>query len=773
MPKVSIIVPVYNVENYIEKCLDSLLNQTLDDIEIIVVNDGSTDKSKEKILIYLEKYPNKIKYLEKKNGGLSSARNFGIPKATGKYIAFLDSDDYVEKDMYKTMYEKAEEEESDMVECDFIWEYPNKKRIDKGVIYNGKKEMLVKARVVAWNKLIRKSILDKAGVEFPEGLRYEDVEFFYKLLPYLDKVSFIKEPFIHYIQRGNSIVNTQNIRTKEIFIVLNNVLEYYKRNSLFEEYKEELEYTCARILLCSSLKRMMKISDKNERKQAIKETKEMLLENFPNWGENKILKQDKSLKNVYLRLMYELKFKKRETNNIARWLSLFVILCPILDMISFIFRNKFTTNLSPTTFLRPIIPTIVFVYYFFKENNKKKIIGIGLIYLLYSIIHLFLYKNLINGISYGGVVSEAQYLVNYSFMIVTLYVFLHTFKNQNTKCLQNAVLISLSIYIVSIFISIVGGSSSTTYLEGTGYKGWFESGNSLCTVLLLGICYIFTDLKNIKYKIWTAIVVTSIGIYLMFFSGMRTGLYGFILVMILFIVSVVLEAVLKNKKINKKIVILGIIVCIGFGIGVITLGSQTLERRKELVENQINNLDEETGEMRYVSGDILSLYKEIMNDKVSEEYIPKSIQNAIKRTCEYAEKTHMSNVDSRKQQLVYNYFLILEQRNPVLILFGNGYKTQFYELVLEMELPAFVFNFGVIGTILYVLPFIMIYLEGIWDFLKSFKKFSTKYCMSIIGLTLGLGLSIFAGYTFFNCSSMIMMVLLTNEIKKNKIKMDC
>ena len=93
MPKVSIIVPVYNVERYIVRSMDSLVNQTLKDIEIIVVNDGSTDNSKKLIEIYQKKYPNKIKLVDKKNGGLSDARNYGIPYATGEYIAFLDADD--------------------------------------------------------------------------------------------------------------------------------------------------------------------------------------------------------------------------------------------------------------------------------------------------------------------------------------------------------------------------------------------------------------------------------------------------------------------------------------------------------------------------------------------------------------------------------------------------------------------------------------------------------------------------------------------------------
>ena len=126
MPKVSVIVPVYNVEQYIEKCLENLVNQTLDDIEIIVVNDGSTDNSETIINKYLQKYSNKIKYLTKTNGGLSDARNYGMKYATGEYIAFLDSDDYADVTTYEKMYNKAIEENCDYVECNFIWEYENK-----------------------------------------------------------------------------------------------------------------------------------------------------------------------------------------------------------------------------------------------------------------------------------------------------------------------------------------------------------------------------------------------------------------------------------------------------------------------------------------------------------------------------------------------------------------------------------------------------------------------------------------------------------------------
>lgn len=309
MPKVSIVVPVYNVEKYIRKCMDSLVNQSLQDIEIIAVNDGSTDNSISILNEYKEKFPNIIKVYSKTNGGLSDARNYGMKYATGEYIAFVDSDDYVERDMYEKMYNKAKEEDSDMVECDFVWEFPNKKKVDRGVAYRNKNEMIVYARVVAWNKLIRKKIIDEIHIEYPKGLRYEDIEFFYKMVPYYKKVSFVKEPLVHYIQRSDSISNVQNSRTSEIFTVLDNVITYYRKNQIFEEYRNELEYTYARILLCSSFRRMVKIGDKQTRKKLLNETWERLNDQFPDWKKNKYLKQDKSFKNIYMRTINRITFK--------------------------------------------------------------------------------------------------------------------------------------------------------------------------------------------------------------------------------------------------------------------------------------------------------------------------------------------------------------------------------------------------------------------------------------------------------------------------------
>lgn len=284
MIKVSVIVPVYNVEKYIKRCLETLVQQTLEDIEIVIVNDGSTDQSKLIIEKYVKKYPLKIKYIEKQNGGLSSARNFGLRYAKGKYIAFLDSDDYVEKNMYEEMYKKAIQDKSDIVECDFIWEWElsncaikecNKNikiKKDMRKNYKNKKEMMRKPRVVAWNKLIKRKIIEENNITFPEGLIYEDLEFFFKLIPFVNKISYINKYFVHYMQRVDSISNTQTEKNADIFKILDNIIEFYKKNELYDKYKKELKYMSLRILFGSSMKRILKIKNRKVRRKLLLET---------------------------------------------------------------------------------------------------------------------------------------------------------------------------------------------------------------------------------------------------------------------------------------------------------------------------------------------------------------------------------------------------------------------------------------------------------------------------------------------------------------------
>ena len=169
--------------------------------------------------------------------------------------------------------------------------------------------MLSFVRVVAWNKLIRRQLITDNSLEFPKGLRYEDVEFTYKLIPFINKFAYVDKSFVHYVQREGSIANVQNERTAEIYTILDNVIEFYKKNNIYEEYRDELEYNYARYLLCSSLKRMCKIKDKTIRKKLLTENWERLNSNFPNWKENVILKTVNIGKNKYMRTINKSTYK--------------------------------------------------------------------------------------------------------------------------------------------------------------------------------------------------------------------------------------------------------------------------------------------------------------------------------------------------------------------------------------------------------------------------------------------------------------------------------
>lgn len=294
--KVSVIIPFYNVEKYIRKCLESLRAQTITDIEFILVNDGSKDGSEEIAKEFLS--DSRFKLLVKENGGLSDARNYGLQASTGDYIAYLDSDDYVESNMYESMYKRAVDTDADIVECNFIWEYPNKEVIDNKSV---KDNLLLDIRVVAWNKLYKASFLKPLNISFSVGHQYEDVSYCYKILPYVNKFESIEVPFIHYIQRSNSISNNQNEKVRDIFVMLDETVQYYKEHGFYDKYKDELEYLYIRFLLGSSFKRMAMIPDKALRKQILNENWNVLCDTYPNWKQNKYLRTFKGKKNSYFK----------------------------------------------------------------------------------------------------------------------------------------------------------------------------------------------------------------------------------------------------------------------------------------------------------------------------------------------------------------------------------------------------------------------------------------------------------------------------------------
>lgn len=300
MIKISVIVPVYNVENYLEKCLDSLINQTLEDIEIIIVNDGSIDNSQEIIDEYVKKSC-KIRAFIKENGGLSDARNFGLKHASGEYIGFVDSDDFVEYDMYEILYNKAKIEGSDVTECNLRHTYENSEDIEIGKKIQDKKEMIMYGRSVVWNKIYNREWLQNTGVIFSKGLIYEDVDYFVRLVPHIRKYSYVDEASIHYMQRTSSINNSSTLKTMDILTILKTIHTYYIEQGFYSEYEKALEFLFARILLCSSFLRMVRILNGRERTCALKQNLDMLEHYFPDWRNNPYLKNDRTAKAAFMK----------------------------------------------------------------------------------------------------------------------------------------------------------------------------------------------------------------------------------------------------------------------------------------------------------------------------------------------------------------------------------------------------------------------------------------------------------------------------------------
>ena len=309
MTKVSIIVPVYNVESYLEKCLDSLVNQTLKDIEIIVVNDGSPDNSQKIIDEYQKKYK-QIKAYKKENGGLSDARNFGIKKATGDYIAFVDSDDYVTTDMYEKMYQKAVGGNFDMVVCDLNYIYEDSEKITRAYSNIEKdttdiKKAMIKIYPAAWNKIFKKKLFTY-GVEFKKGVWFEDVEFIYRLLPYIKTIGVIHEPFNQYLQRKGSITQSVDPRIYHYIDNWNGIVKYYQDNELYEKYYQELEYSYVRYLYATFIKQASKYN-LDDYLEAVDKAIKNVKNTFPKYRKNKYFY--KSFKGIYL-LLFNKKLAK-------------------------------------------------------------------------------------------------------------------------------------------------------------------------------------------------------------------------------------------------------------------------------------------------------------------------------------------------------------------------------------------------------------------------------------------------------------------------------
>ena len=296
--KVSVIVPAYNASNYIEKCIDSLLAQTLKGIEIIVINDGSTDDTLKK----LSKYEDKIKVVTQENRGVASARNKGLDLCSGEYIGYVDSDDWVCPSMFETLYKKAKEKKYDAVECDFIYvddikEWDGVVDLYSDILTTGEiKKYYINMFPVIWNKIYKKEKIK--DIKFKSGVWAEDVEYLYRVLPNIKTIGKVNEKLYYYYQRPVSESRLFDKRVYNYIDNFNGIIDYYKDNKIYDLYKNELEFCYVRYIYATFIKRAATFKDKNEYKKAVDTAIKNVKERFPKYRRNKYFY--KSIKGIYL-----------------------------------------------------------------------------------------------------------------------------------------------------------------------------------------------------------------------------------------------------------------------------------------------------------------------------------------------------------------------------------------------------------------------------------------------------------------------------------------
>lgn len=245
---ISVIVPVYNSKMYLSRCFDSILAQTYEQFELLIINDGSTDGGGE-ICDSYEKKDCRIKVFHTDNKGVSAARNLGLNHAVGDYISFVDSDDWIEPFFFEALVKKAKETNADVVECGWFNEYPNKtvEKKKNDVILSGKEAVraLLHGQMLTflWNKLWRRQLFDQ--IRFPEGRIYEDTAVVYKIMALVDCVATIDTSAYHYSFRENSICHITSM-TNLADSWLSNLERFdYLIGTADETMKQDLFRTCA------------------------------------------------------------------------------------------------------------------------------------------------------------------------------------------------------------------------------------------------------------------------------------------------------------------------------------------------------------------------------------------------------------------------------------------------------------------------------------------------------------------------------------------------
>ena len=302
---ISVIVPVYNIETYLLECLESITNQTYTNIEIVAVNDGSTDTSRKLLESYQEKEPRLVIY-DKENGGLSDARNYGIKMAKGEYILCVDGDDRIHPKMVEKLYRAIQENEADIAVSDMLYFYETK----EDSYSNGgdftctnihETPSLIAINNSACNKMYQKHLFDT--IQFPVGLYFEDLATIPILLYNAKKVVKVDEPLYAYRQREGSIMHTASKKIFEIYDALDRVQDYIKANGNEENILEAFRSLYIVHGLDLTTLKIKDFDDKDIRVEYLKENMERLKKSYPNYTTDSLYKHASFKKKIIFKLL--------------------------------------------------------------------------------------------------------------------------------------------------------------------------------------------------------------------------------------------------------------------------------------------------------------------------------------------------------------------------------------------------------------------------------------------------------------------------------------
>lgn len=297
MDKISIVVPCYNVEDSVVRCISSIKNQTYENFEAIFVDDGSTDNTSEIIKREIDN-DSRMSYVYKTNGGLSSARNFGLERITGKYVCFIDSDDYLDKEYLKELHSNLISNGSNISICYFNRVYEDKTTVT--VVEDGFANMV--RFPAAWNKLYETSLFKDNDIVFPPGKWYEDLGTFPKLLMMSSEASIVKKPLYNYIQNSSSIMHTYDDRIYEVYDITEELEDFAREHGVFEENFDKLGFINIYHILIGTIYRSS--FKKDFTINTIKDILAYVVNKYPKWHENPEIKSLPIFYRVYLKALH-------------------------------------------------------------------------------------------------------------------------------------------------------------------------------------------------------------------------------------------------------------------------------------------------------------------------------------------------------------------------------------------------------------------------------------------------------------------------------------